>query len=244
MAKGLVTNTYLTNIANAIRAKLGVQTTYQPSQMAAAIESIPTGGSSTLVLSDGIKFGNSSWTSLPNYITTADFSEITDMSRLFTSNSYLTSVPLIDTSNATSMNYMFYYCTRLTSVAFLDTSSVTNMQSMFSHCSALASVPQFNTSAVTDMRYMFDYCSALTTVPVLDTSGLANWGMSGMFRGCTALSNESLNNIMAMCIGATNITSSSYMTLSSVGLSDNQALVCEDLSNWSAFIAAGWTSGY
>lgn len=35
-------------IAGAIREKLGVQTTYRPNQMAAAIESIPTGGEPVL----------------------------------------------------------------------------------------------------------------------------------------------------------------------------------------------------
>lgn len=44
MSRAMITESYLTGIANAIRAKLGVQDTYTPPQMAAAIESIPTGG--------------------------------------------------------------------------------------------------------------------------------------------------------------------------------------------------------
>lgn len=44
MSRALITEAYLTDIANAIRTKLGVQDTYTPPQMAAAIESIPTGG--------------------------------------------------------------------------------------------------------------------------------------------------------------------------------------------------------
>lgn len=44
MSRALITESYLTGIANAIRTKLGVQDTYTPPQMAAAIESIPTGG--------------------------------------------------------------------------------------------------------------------------------------------------------------------------------------------------------
>lgn len=44
MSRALITESYLTGVANAIRAKLGVQDTYTPPQMAAAIESIPTGG--------------------------------------------------------------------------------------------------------------------------------------------------------------------------------------------------------
>ena len=44
MSKAIITESYLTGIANAIRTKLGVQDTYTPPQMAAAIEIIPTGG--------------------------------------------------------------------------------------------------------------------------------------------------------------------------------------------------------
>lgn len=44
MSRALITESYLTGIANAIRTKLGVQNTYTPPQMAAAIESIPTSG--------------------------------------------------------------------------------------------------------------------------------------------------------------------------------------------------------
>jgi len=43
MANVLVNEQHLSDIAAAIRAKLGVQTTYKPGQMAAAIGSIPTG---------------------------------------------------------------------------------------------------------------------------------------------------------------------------------------------------------
>lgn len=43
MTKVLLTESHLDDIADAIRAKLGVQTTYKPGQMAAAIGSIPTG---------------------------------------------------------------------------------------------------------------------------------------------------------------------------------------------------------
>lgn len=46
MANVLVNDLYLGDIADAIRSKLNVQTTYKPSQMANAIESIGGGGSS------------------------------------------------------------------------------------------------------------------------------------------------------------------------------------------------------
>ena len=172
MAKGLVTGTHLTNIANAIRAKLGVQTIYQPSQMAAAIESIPTGGSNVLDLSTGIRFGYSQFTQLPDEIADADW------------------------------------------------------------------------SVVTSMNGIFSHCSNLTTIPLLGTSKITFAGLVNTFNNCSALSNASLNNILAMCANATLITDASYKTLKRVGLTSAQALICEDLSNWSAFLAAGWISGY
>lgn len=42
MSKVLVTESYLDNIADAIREKNGTETTYKPGQMAAAIEAIDT----------------------------------------------------------------------------------------------------------------------------------------------------------------------------------------------------------
>ena len=44
MSRALITETYLEDIANAIRAKNGSSDTYTPPQMAAAIQAIPTGG--------------------------------------------------------------------------------------------------------------------------------------------------------------------------------------------------------
>ena len=44
MAKVLVTDTSLTNIANAIRGKNSTSTTYKPAEMAAAIANLPSGG--------------------------------------------------------------------------------------------------------------------------------------------------------------------------------------------------------
>ena len=65
-----------------------------------------------------------------------------------------------------------------------------------------------------------------------------------MFSLCSSLTNESLNNIMQTCINLTHLGSTQTKTLNKIGLSQNQATICETLSNWDAFIAAGWTSGY
>lgn len=53
MAKVLVTEDYLSNIADAIRYKSGSSDTYTPADMAQAIMDIDGGGGSTLLLSQG-----------------------------------------------------------------------------------------------------------------------------------------------------------------------------------------------
>ena len=63
-----------------------------------------------------------------------------------------------------------------------------------------------------------------------------------MFSGCTSLSDESLNNILAMCKNATAYTDTK--TLKYIGLTPEQANKCKTLSNYQAFLNAGWTTGY
>lgn len=62
MSKVLVTDTYLYNIADSIRAKNGSSDTYTPLQMATAISNIPSGGSNyTLLASEEIEYSNSAY---------------------------------------------------------------------------------------------------------------------------------------------------------------------------------------
>ena len=63
-----------------------------------------------------------------------------------------------------------------------------------------------------------------------------------MFYNCPSLSNESLNNILAMCTNATSY--SDTKTLKIMQLTQQQAQICTTLSNYQAFVNAGWTTGY
>ena len=148
----------------------------------------------------------------------------------------------IDASDITDMSYMFGNCTNLVSVPQLDASNVTNMSNMFYGCTRLTTVLLSNTGNVTNMSGMFYNCKVLITVPQLDTSKVTNMG--SMFSSCNSLSNDSLNTILAMCIGATSYTGTK--TLSQLGLRSTYypASTIQGLSNYSAFIAAGWTTGY
>lgn len=90
--------------------------------------------------------------------------------------------------------------------------------------------------------HLFSYCTSLETIPLLDTSNVTN--MENMFSSCPKLTEESLNNILAMCINAVKITNSSNKTLKYIGLTSAQTEICKTLSNYQAFLDAGWKTGY
>ena len=170
-----------------------------------------------------------------------DTGNVTNMASMFSNCSSLDEVPLFNTQNVTNMTTMFANCTSLKKVPAFNTQNVTNMSRVFAGCSLLTEIPQYNTSNVTNMYYMFNYCTNLVTVPILDMSKVTS--VSNMFSNCTSLSDESLNNILAMCTNAVKV-STSDKTLYRLGLTSAQATRCQSLSNYSAFISAGWTTGY
>ena len=167
-------------------------------------------------------------------------SKVVSMFYMFNGCANLQIVPLLDTSKVSDMRNMFANCTNLQSVPLLDMSSATNVGYMFADCTNLQSVPLFDTNNVTDIGSMFNGCTNLQSVPLLDTSSVTN--MSYMFKNCTNLSDDSLNNILMMCVNSK--VSSNYKTLSSISLSEEQAQKCTTLSNYQAFLDAGWTTGY
>ena len=167
-------------------------------------------------------------------------SNVTNMDSLFNQCNTIKNIPQIDTSNVTDMGNMFGNCTNLETIPQLNTSKVTRMYSMFMSCTSLVEIPQLDTSNVTNMSSMFSNDSKLETIPQLNTGNVTN--MNSMFSGCSSLSNDSLNNILAMCIGATTYTGTK--TLKWIGLSSKKATICQGLSNYQDFLDAGWTTGY
>ena len=175
-------------------------------------------------------------------IPTLDTSNVTNMDRMFSSCRSLKSIPNINSSKNTSMIYMFSHCSELIEIPALDTSNVESMNSAFIDCNSITELPQLNTGKVTDMNYMCSGCTNLVTVPVLNTSSIDTMGVA--FENCPNLSDESLNNIMQMCINASSYPTYKTKTLAKIGLSETQAQKCTTLSNYQAFLDAGWTTGY
>lgn len=172
-----------------------------------------------------------------------DISRVTNMMSMFYNCDNLINIPQLNTDNVTNMFSAFENCNNLKEIAQLNTNKVTNMQYMFRFCVNLVIAPQINTGNVTDIDFMFGNCTNLVTVPLLDISKVTS--IENMFYDCPNLSDESLNNILAMCANATAyITQGTNMTLAHIGLTSAQATRCQSLSNYQAFLNAGWTTGY
>ena len=182
MAKGLVTDTYLSNIADAIRTKNGTETQYKPSEMASAINSI-----STKARPDYVSFYRYKGTSLDT--SWLDTSNVTDMTSMFHDCSSLTTLDLSnwDTSSVTNMGTMFRSCGSLTTldVSNFNTSNVTSMRHMFYGCSSLTTLDLSNwdTSSVTDMQSMFANCKKLTELDISNMD-LTKANINNMFSNC------------------------------------------------------------
>lgn len=162
------------------------------------------------------------------------------ISSFFTSMTALTKINLINTNVVTSAANAFQNCYNLAQVTGLSNAPLTNISDMFNNCRALVVAPQLNTSNTTMFARTFSGCSNLETIPLYDTTSATLF--LNTFLSCPKLTNESLNNILAMCLNATNYTRTK--TLATLGLSSAQATTCTTLSNWSACEAAGWTTGY
>ena len=203
------------------------------------------GGDLSKYFTDTITEGNTSQTSCSAMIKKIPEDTVVSGKSLTYAFSYcinLTTIPLLDTSNVTNMQNMLYSCNSLTTIPLLDTSNVTNMQSMCRGCINLVSVPQLNTEKVNNISNLFHSCTSLITLPILNTSKVTN--MQNAFYKCNSLSNDSLDNVLKMAIGATSYTGTK--TLYYLGFrSENQpTATIEALPSYQAFLDAGWTIGY
>ena len=150
-------------------------------------------------------------------------------------------LPNIDMNDIGSLANAFSGYNKLKKIGVLsNTNNATSAYKMFENCYLLEAITVFNTSNITSMESMCNQCAGLVDVPVFNTSKVQT--LKNAFLLCSSLSNDSLNNILAMCIGAIRYTETK--TLSAIGLSQTQATTCQSLSNWDAFVAAGWSTGY
>lgn len=168
-----------------------------------------------------------------------DSSQIIYAKEMFLNNKVVEDLRGLNPSGVVQATGMCSGCSNLKYLDDMDFSNCNYMNSVFANCTSLATLPflTLSTSQNVNMAMICNGCSNLVTVPELDTSRVTN--MSNSFQNCPKLSPESLNNIMAMCIKATGV-SSANKNLYYVGLTSDQRNICKNQSNYQAFLSAGW----
>src|SRR5574344_50312 len=199
MSKVMITDTYLTNIANAIRNKNSSTTTYKPSEMATAITNLPS-GSVSIPPNTFFAFSLTSIDDFNTLMAALDTSAYTTMKYMFINLVYMTNLNLsnFNTANVDDMSYMFEYCNNLETLDLsnFNTANVRTMSYMFDYCSSLETVDlsNFNTKKVFNMASMFHGCASLTSANLSSFNGDSVVRTSGMFQDCDNLQTVNLSS--------------------------------------------------
>lgn len=160
MSKVLVTESYLTDISNAIRSKNGGSTKYKPSEMAAAIKSLTGGsGQDNTVLNSILDRSISG-----NYVN----NDLTEIGRYaFDFCDQLTSATFQKATKVDSS--AFSDCRSLESISLPEVKEI--KQSAFAYCSSLKSIsmPKIEILSNNSSYWgIFDYCG-MTTINIPST---------------------------------------------------------------------------
>lgn len=169
----------------------------------------------------------------------------TNLYRKFISDLKLKYMPMVDTSKANDISEIFNGCVYLIELPLLDLSNASSLDRAFKSCALLKKIPNFNTPNIVSINQMCSGCSNLVDVPLLNTSNLnGNSAFQNAFDGCSKLTDESLDNILQMCINASKYNGTK--TLARLGISSAYytASKIQSLPHYQAFINAGWTIGY
>ncbi len=149
----------------------------------------------------------------------------------------------VDIAGVTSLLNAFNTMEMLEIVSIKNSDSVTNYNSFCKNSPQIISVTSEKSLKGTNYNEAFRNCKALVEIPDISgekVSNNANYnGFYYMFDNCPNLSKESLQKILDMCISATQITQNK--NLSFIGLTSIQKTQCTTLSNYQAFLDAGWT---
>lgn len=160
-------------------------------------------------------------------------------------------VPIAMTPAENVLSYAFYNCNNLVeSPTINNTGSVSRCDGMFRGCSELQTVTAFDTSHVGNMEQMFFGCSKLKNLPQFNMSGVT---VLASFLGNTSgtvagqLTDASLNNLLASLTSAIYYTGTKTLYYIFGNRSMQQiypASRIEGLSNYQAFVNAGWSIGW
>lgn len=195
MSKVLVTESYLTDIGNAIRAKNGSTTKYKPSEMAGAIKSLAGGSgqdntvlnsildrsiSGNYVNNDATEIGKSAFIYCEN-LTSATFMKVTKIKD--DGFSYCSSLESISLPEVKEINASAFYSSGLKSISMpkIEKLGTTDTSwSVFGFCK----ITTINIPSTIKFigKSTFDYASRLTTITIdrkADAISGSPWGATG-----------------------------------------------------------------
>lgn len=130
----------------------------------------------------------------------------------------------------------------ISKIETIDLGEMTTLSGFFKNCNNLVTLPKLDTKNITSFGNMCINCYALKNVPIYDTSKITT--MASCFNMCSSLTDESLDNILQMCINATSYTATK--TLNNIGIKSTNysATKIQGLPHYNDFITAGWSIGY
>lgn len=152
MSKVLVTESYLTDISNAIRSKNGGSTKYKPSEMAAAIKNIKTQD-------------NTAVNSIIDRTISGDYTNNEATSVGKNAFAFCSNLKTVTMENATNINVnAFYYCTGLISAKF------PNVQTVYSSAFNYTSLTSITFNKLAKLGSNSDYYGIFEGTPMTSIS--------------------------------------------------------------------------
>ena len=117
-----------------------------------------------------------------------------------------------------------------------------NINYAFKSLDSLETIEKFDTSNVHSMKGLCMTCGKLVNFPELDASNVnTSDGLTSMFANTNNLTDESLNNVLNMCIKAVNYTGTKTFRTLGFDNSKYKDARIQALPSYQDFIDAGWT---
>lgn len=153
----------------------------------------------------------------------------------------------VDISRLTNMSNMFKDCPNVETLDLTgwNFENITNMSNMFNGCSKLKEIKANEINAINSSTFtnFLSNCPAIETIPYINAP--KTLGFNNMFYGIgNKLTDESLDNILRMCISAVSYNKTKSLSYIGITNSNYPASRIQALPHYQDFVNAGWTIDY